>query len=248
MNAGNALRKAVSGLQLAVIFASIAWASPEADKTPVTTSLRWEEDRPGCTFSRDEDGKYRYGFWATDFGVILAVDSQELEKVRRRAEPLLALLLTIRDRGTHSFDIVPRKITLEFVKHSHDIHFVLDPDSLANNEQNDSTAFAEETERQIRKHPEKRAEKEAALAASQGDAVEMIEFLNTRTLRAATLDTGRPEASGWILFGVKSKWVDRLQKQEEFVLRVPLGERVVEFPFLLPPGEGDLILRRRPEN
>jgi hypothetical protein len=31
------------------------------------------------------------------------------------------------------------------------------------------------------------------------------------------------------------------------VLRVPLGNRIVEFPFSLPPSEGDLILRRRPE-
>ena len=75
----------------------------------------------------------------------------------------------------------------------------------------------------------------------------MIEFLNTRSLRAVTLDSGHPEVSGWVLFSTKSKWVDELRKQEEFVLRVPLEGRVVEFPFSLPPSEGDLILRRRPE-
>ena len=75
----------------------------------------------------------------------------------------------------------------------------------------------------------------------------MLEFLSTRTLRAAKLDAGHPEISGWVLFSTKSKWIGELQKQEEFVLRVPLGGRVVEFPFSLPPSEGDLILRRRPE-
>jgi hypothetical protein len=51
-----------------------------------------------------------------------------------------------------------------------------------------------------------------------------------------------------VLFSVESKWIGELQKQEEFLLRVPIGDRVVEFPFSLPPSEGDLILRRRPGN
>ena len=79
-------------------------------------------------------------------------------------------------------------------------------------------------------------------------AAERIEFLRTRSLRAITLDTGHSEASSWVLFSSKGKWIDGLQKQEEFVLRVPFGNRIVEFPFSLPPSEGDLILRRRPEN
>ena len=86
------------------------------------------------------------------------------------------------------------------------------------------------------------------LAARQKDAAEMIEFLKTRSLRAITLDADHPEASGWVLFSAKSKWIDGLHKQEEFLLRVPLGSRVVEFPFSLPPSEGDLILRSRPES
>jgi hypothetical protein len=79
------------------------------------------------------------------------------------------------------------------------------------------------------------------LAARQKDAAEMIEFLKTRSLRATTLDNGHPEASGWVLFSTKSKWIDGLQKQEELVLRIPFGNRIVEFPFSLPPSEGDLI-------
>ena len=37
----------------------------------------------------------------------------------------------------------------------------------------------------------------------------------------------------------------RLKKQEEFILRVPLAGKMFEFPFRLPPSEGELILRRR---
>jgi hypothetical protein len=239
----------MSSLPLAVLFASAAWATPGGtDKAPAGPTSRWEEGKPGCTFSRDDDGKYRYGLWTADFGVVLAVDSQELEKVRRRAQPMFAVQLTVRYRGKDSLDVVPGKITLEFVKHYHDVHSTIDPDSLANKERDDLAALAWEVEREIGKHPEKKKEKEAALATRQKDAAEIIEFLNTRSLRAAKLDPGHSEVSGWVLFSTKSKWIDELQKQEEFVLRIPLGGRVVEFPFSLPLSEGDLILRRRPEN
>ena len=50
-----------------------------------------------------------------------------------------------------------------------------------------------------------------------------------------------------MLFSTKSKWIEGLRKQEDFLLRVPIEDRVIEFPFSLPPSEGDLMLRRRPE-
>lgn len=249
MRAGHAVRKAMSGLLLAVPLASAAWATPPGQgKAPATSTLRWEEGQPGCTFSRDEDGKYRYGLWTADFGIVLAVDSQELEKVRRRTQPIFALQVTAHYRGKDSLDVAPGKITLEFVKHSHDVHSSLDPDGLARKQRNDADTLVAETEGEIRKHPEQKEKREAGLAARQKDAAEMIEFLNMRSLRAVRLDPGHPEASGWVLFSSKSKWTGDLQKQEEFVLRVQLEGRVVEFPFSLPPSEGDLILRRRPEN
>jgi hypothetical protein len=249
MSALHALRTAMSGLLLTVLLGSATWATPPApDKAQATSTSRWEEDQPGCTFSRDDDGKYRYGFWAADFGVVLAVDSQELDKARRRAQPIFGVQLTLHYRGKDWLDVVPGKIFLEFVKHYHDVHGALDPDDLANQEQADTDGLVEGTQREIRRHPEKRQEKEAMLAARQTDAAQMIEFLKTRSLRAVKLDPGHPEASGWVLFITKSKWIDELQKQEEFVLRVPLGNRIIEFPFSLPPSEGDLILRRRPES
>jgi hypothetical protein len=234
---------------VAILLASSARANPPATaKTQATHTVRWEEGVPGCTFSRDDDGKYRYGLWTADFGIVLAVDSQELEKARRRAQAMFAVLLSVHYRGEDSLEVAPGQITLEFVKHYHDVHAAMDPDNLATRQQSDADALEEETEREIRKHPEKKEEKEALLAARQKDAAEMIEFLKNRSLRAMTLSSGHPDASGWVLFSTKSKWIDDLQKQEEFVLRVPLGNQVLEFPFSLPPSEGDLILRRRPEN
>ena len=234
---------------LALLIVSAAWAVPPGqNQAQAVSNLRWEEGQPGCSFSREDDGKYRYGLWTSDYGVVLAVDSQELEKVRRRAQPIFALLLTVHYRGKDSLELVPGKIALEFVKHYHDVQSALDPDSLVVQQQKDADALTEETKREIRRHPEKREEKDATLATRQRDVAEMIEFLKTRCLRATTLDSGHPEASGWVLFSTKSKWINGLQKQEQFVLRVPIGERVVEFPFSLPPNEGDLILRTRPEN
>jgi hypothetical protein len=246
MHAGQSVGKGLSGLLLPVLLFSAAWARPANDST--TSTLRWEEGGHGCTFSRDEDGKYRYGLWIADFGVVLAVDSQELEKTRRRSEPIFAVQLSVHYRGKDSLDIATDQIVLEFVKHYQDVHNALDPNALAIKEQSDADSLAEETKREIRKHPEKKEEKEASLAALEKDAANMIDFLNTRSLRPARLDPSHPDAAGWVLFSTKSKWIDNLRKQEEFVLRVTIANRVVEFPFLLPPSEGDLILRHRSEN
>jgi hypothetical protein len=59
------------------------------------------------------------------------------------------------------------------------------------------------------------------------------------------LGAGNPETSGWVLFSTQSKWIGEWKKPEEFVLRIPLGDRVVEFPFAVPAQQGDLILRKR---
>lgn len=246
MNSTSPSRKPIATLLLALML-TVVCSAGAADKRADTSTSRWAEGDPGCTFSRDDDGKYRYGFWTDDYGVVLAVDSQELEKTRRRSRPIFALLLSIHYRGKNSLEVVPGKIDLEFVKHYHDVQGTMDPDRLAIEEQSDAKALAGETERELHKHPEKMAEKEAILATRQEDTAEMIEFLKTRTLRPTTLDPGHPEARGWVLFSARSKWIEGLRKQEEFLLRVPVEDRVIEFPFSLPPSEGDLILRRRPE-
>jgi hypothetical protein len=81
MPAGDVVRTTIA-LLLALLSAGSA-TPPGPDKTPVTPALRWEEGQPGYTFSRDDDGKYRYGFWTADFGIVLAFDSQESEKALR---------------------------------------------------------------------------------------------------------------------------------------------------------------------
>lgn len=122
---------------------------------PVPT-LRWAEGQPGCTFSRGDDGKYRFGLWSGNFGVILAIDSQELEKVRRRILPLVGLQLTVRYRGSDSLDFAASNIVLEFVKHNHDVHGSLDPNDLSKVLQDELDAVADKTNREVRKHPEKK--------------------------------------------------------------------------------------------
>lgn len=239
-------RESTATLLLALLLVSAVLFIPAAaDKGDDTSTLRWSEGEPGCTFSRDDDGKYRYGLWTDDFGVVLTVDSQELEKARRRPDPIFALQLTVHYRGKDSLDVIPSRIGLEFVKHYRNLQSALDPDRLAIEQQNDTAVLAEQTEREVRKHPEQPTQKQAELAVRQKDAAEMIEFLKTHTLRPTTLDPSHPDASGWVLFSTKSKWIDGLRKQEEFLLRVPVENQVLDFPFSLPPSEGDLILRRR---
>jgi hypothetical protein len=234
----------LTALLLTTLQLSLGWAVPPQPK-PHGPTLRWTEGQPGCTFSADDDGRYRYGFWTNDFGIVLAVDSQELQKAGRRTEPILTLLLTLRYRGKNSLSIDPGLITLDFVKHSHDLHSTVDPDELAAWFRTDSERFANATEHDIAKHPGKKAELEVTLQEHQKNIAEMLTFLDSRSLRTLTLDPAHPDASGWVYFSASSKWIDKWNKQEEFILRVPLGDQAIEFPFALPPSQGDVLLRRR---
>src|SRR6266436_2394137 len=71
-------------------------ASTASEKKAKLPTIRWDEEKPGCTFSRTADGKYHYGLGSGDYAVTLSVDSQEIEKVRRRNEPFFGVLLTVR--------------------------------------------------------------------------------------------------------------------------------------------------------
>jgi hypothetical protein len=222
--------------------AGVSGAQPGKDKSP---AVRWDETHPGCTFSRSEDGKYRYGLWAGDVGITLAVDSQELEKVHRRHEPFFGAWLSVRYRGQNGLDVSPDKIALEFATHFKVIQTALDPDGFSMQVQQDADQLDYQTAREIEKHPEQKASKEAYVRAFQKDSAELLEFLGKNSLRAAHLDPGNPEVSGWVLFSTRNKWIGGWKKQEEFILRVPLEERIFEFPFKLPPKEGELMLRKR---
>jgi len=195
---------------------------------PPPTILRWTEGKPGCTFSADNDGKYRYGIWTDDLGVVIAVDADELRKASLRIEPLFALFVTLRYRGNGSASIDPRAFSLEFVNHYHTIQKAIDPDEFADTLQRDTAMFAA-------KQQESRTR----------TLTETADFVKSRSLRASRLDPQMAETSGWIFFNAKSKWIGDWKTQEQFVLRIPVAGRTFEFPFALPPSHGDLLLRRR---
>ncbi len=230
---------------LVLVFLTIP-ASAFEKKAGLPT-IRWIEGEKGCTFERGEDGKYRYGLWTDDLGVTLAVDSQELQKTRRRLEPMVGILLTVRYRGTASLYLKTNTISLEFVKHEHVVHAAFDPEALAEHLQAGADALEEDAEREKRKHPEKFAEKEKLLQAYQKQLTEMLDFLSTRSLRPVTLDSETRDANGWLFFSAKNKWIGDWKAREDFVLRIPMENYVLEFPFSLPPNEGELLLRKRPE-
>lgn len=219
-----------------------ALARKDLPKPPV---LRWEETRPGCTFSRTEDGKYHYGLWSDDVGITVAVDSQELEKVHRRHEPFFGVLLNVRYRGNGALEVSAENISLEFVKHFQVVQTSLDPDDFSERVQNDADELDHQTAREVEKHPEQKESKELYMRAFQKDAAELLEFVSKNSLRPARLSPTNPEVNGWVLFSTNSKWISGWKKQEEFILRVPLAGKIFEFPFRLPPREGEFILRRR---
>ena len=208
-------------------------------------AVRWDEESPGCTFSRTDDGKYVYGLWSDDVGVSVAIDPQELEKVRRRHEPFFAVLIKVRYRGKGTLEVGTENITLQFLKHFQVTQTSLDPDAFAQKVQTDADEVDRETGHEIKKHPEQKAEKEAYARGFQKDAAELIEFVSKNSLRSTTLDGGNAEANGWVFFSTNSKWISGWKKEEEFVLRFPLDGKVFEFPFKLPPKPGDVMLRKR---
>jgi hypothetical protein len=236
---------AVSGFLVALSLFSFSITVRALPKKDATPTIRWEESHPGCTFSRSEDGKYRYGLWADDVGVTLAVDSQEVEKVRRRSEAFFSVWLSVRYRGTKSVELKPDKATLEFATHFKVNQAALDPDDFSRQVQNDADQLDHQTAREIEKHPEQKETKEAYMRAFQKESAELVEFVSKSSLRDAHLDRANPEVSGWLLFSTKNKWLGGWKRQEEFILRLPLAGKVFEFPFKLPPKAGELVLRHR---
>lgn len=205
----------------------------------------WDEQRPGCTFSRGQDGKFRYGLSSGDIGITVAIDAQELEKVHRRHEPFFGALVNVRYRGQAPLDLGVDKITLEFVKHFQVRQPALDADEFAARVQSDADTLNDQTAREVEKHPERKEQKEAYVRAFLKDSAELEEFVGKNSLRPTKLGPGHEETSGWVLFSTESKWIGKWKKQEEFILRIPVNGVVYEFPFKLPPKPGETILRKR---
>jgi hypothetical protein len=241
------------GLRLLCVFAALwspvfvsAFASPPDKPDKRVPVVRWNEERPGCTFSRGDDGKYHYGLWSGDMAIELAVDAREVQIIRHRIEPIFGVFLTIRYRGTASLDASAEEITLQFMKHFKVVQTSLDPDDYADKIQDDADARDDETRREVTKHPDQKQVREARLQDYQKSVSELIEFLGTKSLRTAHLDRATPEASGWVFFDTSDKWLGKWKTQEEFILRMPLAGKIFEFPFKLPPEKGELLLQKRP--
>jgi hypothetical protein len=131
------------------------------------------------------------------------------------------------------------------MKHFKVVQPALDPDGYSEKIQNDADTLDHATAREVARHPEEKDSREARLRDYQKSVSELIEFLSKNALRAASLDRGNPEVSGWVFFNTDSKWLNGWKRQEEFVLRLPLQGKIFEFPFKLPPKQGELLLRKR---
>ena len=238
--------KLVLLLAAASLFLPSSGKAASSNEKPKVPAVRWDEERPGCTFSRGDDGRYHYGLRYEDIGINVAVDSQELEKVHRRHEPFFSVLLDVRYKGEGTLGLGPRNISLEFVKHFRTVQTALDPDRFSQKVQNDADELNYQTAREVKKHPEKKETKEAYVRAFLKDSAELQEFVGKNSLRPTDLSPSNPETTGWVLFSTSSKWISGWKKPEELILRVPLDGKIFEFPFKLPVKTGEVILRRRP--
>lgn len=208
---------------------------------------RWSQDAPNCTLRQGNEGRTYYGFSTSDFEIILAVDRQELEKIPHRATPMLGVLLTFRYKSGGGLEVHPKRFALEFVKHFQVEKTSLDPDDVLHHLQEDVDELTDEVERhQVRNHPEQKAQKETQLQSRLKDYTEMMDFMSTQALRPAGLNRSNSTVSGWVFFAIKDRWIGPWRKPEQFILRLPIGNLIVEFPFSLPPQTGGIELRHRP--
>jgi hypothetical protein len=218
-----------------------------AEKAEVP-ALRWSQGAPGCTLKQGDDGRTYYGLATDNYDITLAVDRQELEKIPHRATPMLGLFLTFKYKGAKHLEIQQNRFSLEFVKHYQIVKSSLDPDDLVKGLQQNSQDLTDEVERhQIKKHPDQKQQKETELQARLKDYSEMMDFVSTRGLRPSTLDASNSSAAGWVFFGIRNKWIGPWRKPEQFILRLPVEDVIVEFPFSLPPEHGTIEFRRRPD-
>src|SRR5262249_15471535 len=156
-------------------------------------------------------------------GVTLAIDSQELEKSTRRLDPFLGVLLSFHYRGSEGAEVRTRGIKLEFVSHHRVEHGALDPENFSAEYKTLVDSAAEQNEREIKKHPEKKDQQEAVMRAAAVELAQVQRFLIVHSLRPAELNPAHREVSGWIFFRARDKWIGTWKTQEEFVLQVPAG-------------------------
>ena len=234
------------GTNLALILTMVMTALPGQAGNKPLPAVRWTAGAPGCDFQRGDDGRYRWKMAGDDLNLTLLVDSQELSKSRRRFYHVLGVYLSVTYTGQNRFEF-PADLRLDFLRH-HDIReSYLDPTQFSTRLQNDVDTLVFETERKIKKNPAQSEQKTASLREYQKEVAEFIEFLSAQSLQPATLTPGNPEAHGWVFFSTSNKWIGPWKNHEDFMLGVWMKDKVWEFPFSLPPSEGDVILRKREE-
>lgn len=160
---------------------------------------------------------------------------------------MIGVLISLDYKGTDPLALAPSKSTLEFSKHFQVVQRALNPDAMLQQLQQNMDELTDEiTHHQLRAHPDRKDAKEAELQQRLKDYTEMMDFISTRTLRDHVLDSSNASASGWVFFGTKNRWIGPWRRPEQFVLRIPVENAVVEFPFELPPKGGKVELRHRP--
>jgi hypothetical protein len=242
------LSSRVRWVKLAIAACAIlASALSHAEKKPQLPTVRWTAGAPGCVFERGDDGKYRWSMTERDLTVTLLVDAQELAQSRHRFYQLFGAYISATYTGQGKFEF-PADVRIDFVRHHDFLEAYEDPSELSNKLQNDVDTKVFDTERQIKRNPKIAEAKTALLREYQKEAAEFIEFLSTQTLDPAgiMLTPGNPEAHGWVLFATSNKWIGPWKEREDFVISVWMKDKVWQFPFSLPPTEGDLILRKPP--
>ena len=208
--------------------------------------VRWATNTPNCSVHWGDDGRTYYTISSPAFEISLGVDPKELEKIPHRSTPMLTVFLTFTYKGKGQFEIHQRRFTLEFSKHHQVLKTSLEPNEIVQRLQEDVDGLTDQVERhEVRKHPEQKEQKEAELQARLKDYTEMMDFVTTQSLRYAVLSPAKPEIKGWVFFSVKDRWIGPWQRPEQFILRLPVGNFVIEFPFSLPPQGGGVELRRR---
>ena len=229
---------------LALVLTMMTTGSAGNAKKKTLPAVRWTAGAPGCEFQRGDDGRYRWRMVGDDLDLTLLVDSQELSKSRRRFYHVLGVYLSVTYTGHGQFEF-PADLRMDFLHHHEIREGYLDPAHFSTRLQNDLDTLVFETERKIRKNPAITEEKTAYLREYQKEAAEFIEFLSTQSLEPATLTPGNPEVHGWVFFSTSNKWIGPWKSHEDFMLGVWMKDKVWEFPFSLPPSEGEVILRKR---
>lgn len=229
-----------------ILVCLLVWQCDASEKSkPLSNTVRWTEGGRGCSFSSTRDGKYHYRLNSDDLDVTLSIDAQELQLTKRRLGHFLSIFVEARYKGTGSLLFGPETATLEYVNHYKATKEAFDPDTFAERLETGAENVSDETGRQIEKHPERAEEREPVARAYQKDVADLLEFVNTKSMRAATLSPTAPINSGWMLFSTKDRWIGKWKKREELVFRIQLADRTLEFPFTMPPKSGEVTLKER---